>query len=203
MPSGELRPFTPAHVSAGLQLADGRYPTLFSGTSNAAWLLPSMPLPDAEAEEAAAFYGDQFHVFRVELESVFADMSIAYDAVGLRGLHVYLLTAQNEKVAPIQTIIGTELHEEQRSALRAFRRVSYLLFPKSATRLHVPWTGEPLGTTKLVVDGYDTTFYFEWRPVAPDKLPRAPLSELPAVQSSRERVGGASRRTRDFLRRFD
>ena len=202
-PSGEVRPFVPAHVSSGLQLADGRYPTLFSGASNAAWLRADMPLPDAEAEEAAALFGDQFLVFRVELESVFADMSIAYDAVGLRGIHVYALTALDEKVHPAQTIIGSELHEEQRGALRVFRRVSYLLFPKSAARLHVPWTGTPLSVTRLVLEGYDTTFYFEWRPETPDRLPHAPLSELPAVRSGKESIRDAGQKTRGFLRRFD
>ncbi len=162
-----------------------------------------MPLPDAEAEEAAALFGEQFLVFRVALESVFADMSIAYDAVGLRGIQVYALTALDEKIPPVQTIIGSELHEDQRGALRAFRRVSYLLFPKSAAQLHVPWTGTSLGVTRLVLEGYDTTFYFEWRPVTPERLPHAPLSELPAVRSAQDSVRGAGRRTRDFLRRFD
>ncbi len=201
--SGEIRDFIPAQVSAGIQLADGRYPSLFSGACSAAWLHPDMPMPNADAEEVLAAFGPHFLVLRVELESVFADMSIAYDAVGLRGVQPYLLTPQQKRVQPTQIIVGEELSEEQRGALRSFKRSNYLLFPREAARILVPWTGSPLESMRLVLDGFDSVFYFEWRPTTPETLPNAPLGELPAVDAARQQIRSSSRKTREFLHHFD
>ncbi|MEA3365134.1 MAG: hypothetical protein U9Q79_05785, partial [Candidatus Hydrogenedentes bacterium] len=116
-----------------------------------------------------------FFVFECHIESVFRDTSIAYDVVGFRGIDVHLETPEGNKIRPIQTIIGTPVEEEQRGALKLFRRTNIVVFPREAL-----WTGGDtvaIGSrsVRLVLSGHRSVFYFEW--------PEAPQAGVDSVWS--------------------
>lgn len=156
--------FVPAGQVARLQMGDGQYPTLFSATSTAIWVQPVMGPVASDGEEATqstdtvSAMTQHFHVFECSLESMFADRSIAYDAVGLRGVQIHLETPDGKRFPPTQTMMGRDLAESAQGALKIYGRTVLLAFAKDA----VPLTGQ--GTVRLVLEGHNTTFYFEWLP---------------------------------------
>jgi len=107
---GEPIPFQPAHAAAGLRLERGSYPQLFSPSSYALWVGPALlrerravaeaegQVIDPEADTLAPVIDANFIVFECHLESLFSDMSIGYDVVGLRGMDVYLETPAGSRV---------------------------------------------------------------------------------------------------------
>jgi hypothetical protein len=111
-----------------------------------------------------------FVVLECIIESVFADTSIAYDVVNLRQIDAYIETPDGQKVLPMQTLIGP-LEEEQREALRLFRRTNLLVFPRQDVWLHRPLIRQGQSRMRLVLKGYDSRFYFEWLE-APSDEPR-------------------------------
>ena len=88
--AGQEVAFVPSAALSPLHFEQGDYPTLFAGTSYTVWQgsgvasVAHADTPEAAEATAAAVaaLGDNFVVFECHLESVFADMSIAYDVVG-------------------------------------------------------------------------------------------------------------------------
>lgn len=170
----ELPPeFRPQAATSSLQHLEGPYPNLYSPESYAIWVTSDVArlkrerdaandiMVEAPIDEAAAEINARFIVMECHIESVFPDASIAYDAVGFRGVEVYLQTPSGQRIDPVQTIVGG-VQEEQREALRLYRRTNLVVFPKTDV-----WGGERLidpavGKLTLVLQGQGTAFYFDW-----------------------------------------
>jgi hypothetical protein len=134
--------FTPSVSIARLSFDSGSYSDLFAPTSFAIWVDESVTafrqeaaaqagetVTPAENADASKICGD-YVIIECHLDSVFADMSIAYDVVGLRGLNIYLSTPDGRKIPPIQTLIGTPLKQEPRQALVPWPRLQRALFSR-------------------------------------------------------------------------
>jgi len=176
------RGYQPMSYVSSIQLAEGEYADLFSAGSFAVWVgddVADMKY-QKEAQEGAApserlvaqareIRGDYF-VFECHIESVFRDTSIAYDVVGFRGIDLCLETPGGNRIQPVQVIIGTPVEEEQRGALKLFRRTNIVVFPRQDL-----WTGgETLAvgsrSVRLVLSGHSSVFNFEW-----PELPQATM----------------------------
>lgn len=174
-PSAQFQPVT--YVSL-LHHGKGRYPDLYTPDSFAVWVDPEVAAlkmrrdetegnrPDERLKADAAAINGDFIVLECHVRSAFADMSIAYDLVGFRGVDVYLEVGDGPPIRPVQTIIGTPVREQARGALKEFGRTNLVIFP----RVNV-WQGTPLvpsgsRSARLVLEGHESAFYFEW-PEAP------------------------------------
>lgn len=166
--------FRPQSSLSLMHLDEGRYPNLFSPGSYALWVdegvaqaklqkdLQEGIAVNAALAEDAEFIHENYIVFECRLESVFPDASIAYDVVGLRNLDVYLVTPDGTRVRPIQTILGTHADEKSRGALKDFGRTNLLVFPKEDMLSGVPTIQDDASGVRVVVDGFNSAFYFEW-----------------------------------------
>lgn len=206
--------FQPATYIAPIHLEQGRYPDLFTPTSYAVWVGPevaALKRDKAESEgepiapgldAAAADIGANYVVVECHMDSIFADMSVAYDVVGFRGIDVYVRMPDGRKVSPSQKVIGAPIEEEQRQALRLFRRTNLVIFPKRDLRTH-PGRGAATASLELVMEGYGSTFHFEW--------PAAPLTAVPPWTPTSQETAQALRlgftslygKLRQLAHRFD
>jgi hypothetical protein len=167
--------FVPAQTLANLQLADGRYPNLMGSTSTARWIgmgrsmITIVDADDANPSSAMAEpeFVPGFISFTCNLHSAFPDQSIAYDVVGLRGMRVYLMTPDGRKISPAQIRVGEDLKETSQGALKRFERINTVLFSQKEVSLQVKMQAGMSQTLRLVLDGYNSTFYFEWFPRMP------------------------------------
>lgn len=168
------RGYQPMTYVSPIHWEDGGYSDLFGAESYAVWVDSDVaemkyqeeagegdaPSPYLVAE--ARTISRDFFVFECHIESVFSDTSIAYDVVGFRGIDVHLETPDGKEIRPIQTIVGTPVEEEQRGALKLFRRTNIVVFPREDL-----WTGGDtvaIGSraVRLVLTGHNSVFYFEW-----------------------------------------
>lgn len=189
--AGARIPFMPQARHVSINLAKGAYPELYSNASYADWSPPQEGEGTGMAEIVCC------------LESAFSDSSIAYDVVGLRGMQVYLYTDDGRRIAPARTLIGQMLEEEPRGALKAFRRTNRLLFPLEGLTVAAAPPDAPPATLRLVFEGYDSVFYFEWAaqnlvPVRP-----VPFHKSKAAQDVKREVRKARERASEFGHTFD
>lgn len=159
-----MMPFTPQRTMAQVQWVEGRYPDLFHPTSNAIW--GGQDMQAAIGEEGMMLSGP----LKIDLyaASAFADMSIAYDVVGLRGIDVYLEMPNGQKIRPAQVMRGRELEEEQRGALKLFARRNQLHFAMSMSEIMVPVVNGQPAPVQLVLEGYGARFVFRWGGIPPE-----------------------------------
>ncbi|NIA12649.1 MAG: hypothetical protein GWP08_01120 [Nitrospiraceae bacterium] len=167
--------FLPMTFVAPIQVGRGNYPDLFAEDSTAVWvgsdvadLRQAKALEDGDPVSGtlaanAQRVTDNFLVFECDIASVFGDMSIAYDVVGFRGISVYLLTPDGRTVAPIQTVIGTPVREQQQQALKRYSRTNMIVFEKKDLVLGNSTIAPDAPAVRLVLQGYDSVFYFEWQ----------------------------------------
>lgn len=101
------------------------------------------------------------------LESQFPDMSIAYDAVGLKGIQIHLELPDGTTVLPVQKELDSNLTEELVGALRRFGRKLTLYFPRKTFMVDNPAVTPGAGGIRLVMEGHESQFYFEW-PALPE-----------------------------------
>ena len=164
--------FEPSMRSTTLRLQTGRYPNLFTANTAAVWVSEAPIAPAVKGGAVPPVSGDAtmlaanpgLLVVQCTMESAFSDMSIAYDVVGFRGLSVYLQTPDGRQVIPAQTIIGSELTETRRGALKVFRRTNLLVFSRQEAALKIPVVNGEGASTRVVLEGLESTFYFEWFP---------------------------------------
>lgn len=192
--AGQIVGFVPMSAAAALQFKEGAYPALLGGSSKALWLSPDIA-PNAAAPGLLTI--------EITLESAFSDVSIAYDTVGLRGVDVYLLTPGGEKVHPAQSVVGGDLQEEAQGALKRFRRTDQLLFPPAALQVAVPRTPDEDTAMRLVLEGHETVFYFEWIPRLPEVNVPPKLSERDEVKAVRDKSKEAHKRFLKWSHKFD
>ncbi len=170
----EALAFRPESSLSLMHLDEGRYPNLFSPGSYALWVdqgvaqaklqkdLQEGVAADAGLAEDAEFVLENYIVFECRLESIFPDASIAYDVIGLRNMDVYLVTPDSVRVRPIQTVLGTHADEKPQGALREFGRTNLLVFPKEDVLSGAPTIPDDAQGVRLIVDGFNSAFYFEW-----------------------------------------
>lgn len=201
--AGHLIPLVPVSVNAQIHFAEGSYPELYSGESTAVWavgqapkMLPGQAAQATRAQEIAAAPGqappsstplteERFVVFEVRLKSSFSDASIAYDAVGMKGINVYLLPPTGEKIPAGKIDMGRDLEESQQGALKVFARTSRLMFPRDQVKLVVPY-GFNAPSLRLVLEGYGCTFYFEWVAELPMEIGPPPVRQSEEAERARE-----------------
>lgn len=214
-PGGELIPFEPMTPVASLRVERAAYPSLFSPQSYALWVGPEITLQrraeaaaageeiPLEADAIAAMIDENFLVLECHIESLFEDMSISYDVVGFRGIRVYLQTHDGQQVAPVQILPGRELQEQMRGALRVFRRNNLVVFRKADLNLMVPVRQGRGEGPRLVLDGFNSVFYFEWPPDIPDKKRYQRLTVRETAGVAKMGYLEYYGRLADFAHRFD
>lgn len=214
-PGGKLIPFDPATPVASLRVERAAYPSLFSPQSYALWVGPEITLQrraeaaeggeeiSLEADAIAAMIDENFLVLECHMESVFEDMSISYDVVGFRGIRVYLQTHDGQPVMPVQILPGKELQEQMRGALRVFRRNNLVVFRKADLNLTVPVRQGHGEGPRLVLDGFNSIFYFEWPPEIPDKKRYQRLTVRETAGVAKMGYLEYYGRLAEFARRFD
>lgn len=213
-PPASMVPFIPVEYTAQVRLGEGRYPDLISSASHAVWIAPEVRTLKIEAAqmagdpvepelmEAAQIIEDRYVVIECTVVSEFADMSIAYDVVGFRGVRPYMQTADGARIEPVQVEIGTPVREEPRGALKAFSRTNILVFPKfvPATGAATMPAGEPV---RLVLEGFNSVFYFPWLPEPLMDAPPKKLSEDERVIMLKTKFRDVYGNLRQFGRKFD
>ena len=139
---------------------------------------PPEPLPEPGIDKDAKKVADAYIVIECQLETQFADMSVAYDAIRLRGIDVYLETPGGLKVRPVQMRPFGTIKEEPVQALKRFSRTTVMIFPRQDLGAGLPVIGADAPSVKLVLDGHDSKYFFEWPGVpAGQTCPRVPTPE--------------------------
>lgn len=219
-------PFVPQVRQASIRAAEGRYPNLFTGASHAVWnpgqALPARSAAASMGDKEAGASGvasetvmleeamdrdpvparptpvDGGLVIECVLESRFPDMSIAYDAVGLRGMGVHLELPDGQEILPAQKVLDPDLDETQEGALRRYRRTLTLHFPRGRFLVENPAANPAARGIRLVLTGHNSIFYFEW-PATPDTTVE---TEARADHQLRERVRTRYNATKDAAKRI-
>jgi hypothetical protein len=190
-------PFISAQFVAQPTLGPGsRYSDLLSPDSYAIWLTDEVAKIKLESESAddatpakmnelvsiTEQLNEKFLIFEVHVVSAFPDASIAYDVTGFRHVDVSLAGEGGSTYAPLQVIIGP-LEREEQGALKKFRRVNLVIFPRCDL-----FTGQPLFDSRtaafsLVISGYKTAYLFSWANIG--DAPREAVSdeELQAIRA--------------------
>jgi hypothetical protein len=132
---------------------------------------------DPKIDAAVKRLTENYLILECHMASVFPDMSIAYDVVGLRGIGIHLLTPDGRKITPIQVVVAGTAQEERQEALRKFTRINLVLFQKRDL-----WVGKPVvalraPSVRLVLEGYGSLFRFEWPNALPPSKPWIPNQE--------------------------
>ncbi|NUM55030.1 MAG: hypothetical protein HUU46_15390 [Candidatus Hydrogenedentes bacterium] len=181
--------FVPAWNVSTVQTAEGRYPDLFSGGCRAIWIDsaiagmkreigPAMPMPEPGIDDDAKKVTDAYIVIECQLETQFADMSVAYDAIRLRGIDVYLETPAGGRIRPMQMRPYGTVKEEPVQALKRFTRTTVMIFPRQDLGAALPVVGADVPAVKLVLDGHDSKYFFEWPGIPLGQTgPRMPTPE--------------------------
>lgn len=200
---GDLVAFEPMNTRSSLHLSDGRYPSLFSSASHAEWITPAAAQQRAAAGRPAVPVSPSFIVIECDLQSSFSDTSIAYDVVGLRGIHAYLYTPDGRKIPAAQRVVGSDLDEQSVGALKSFGRTNMLVFPRDNLYVPVPSAGQMPASLRVVLEGYDSTFYFEWFPQTPAATKPPRLQDRESTQAAKDAAKSAGQKTKRFLHNFD
>lgn len=180
--------FVPRSHRAVIQSGEGRYPNLFTTASYAIWgaeapapASVAIPRGDEDPADAAMNTGlDSVPIpsdialvrsggitITCHLESEFPDRSIAYDAVGLRGMAIHLELSDGTQIQPAQKTLDANLVEVPVGALRRYGRKLTLYFPDRQLMVENPAVNPRATGIRLVVNGVESKFYFEW-PATPD-----------------------------------
>ncbi len=181
--------FFPATFISGIQLEKGPYPELFSPDSYAVWLgsdvtrlrraksLEQGEKIDPKLDAAAARVQENYLVFECRLVSMLPDMSIAYDVVGLRGITACLVAPDGRKISPTQIVIGSSASDEPQGALRKFARTNLIIFQKKDLWSDKAAIDIEAPSARLVLEGFGTTFRFEWATALAPHEPWIPNQE--------------------------
>jgi len=181
--------FEPAWHMSVVQAAQGRYPDLFGSGSRAIWIdgaaaelkrqsSAAVAHPEPGIDEDARLVTEAYIVIECQLETQFADMSIAYDAVRLRGIDVYIETPDGMRIRPIQMRPFGRLEEEQVQAIKRFSRTMVMIFPRQDLGAGLPVLSSATPAVRLVLDGHDSKYFFEWPGIPAGQTgPRMPTPE--------------------------
>ena len=182
--------FAPARYVARPTLGLGsRYGNLLSPDTYAIWFTDEVAEVKLESDVAggttpgdseellrmAKQLNEKYLILECHIVSAFPDSSIAYDITSFRHADVFLLDDGGTKYEPLQLIIGS-LERESQEALKKFRRVNLLVFPKYDLFTGKPVIDSETPEVSLVISGYNTNYFFSWSNLS--TAPRQPDSEL-------------------------
>ena len=165
--------FEPGWSVSPIQMGEGRYPDLLAGACRGVWVdstvtemkrasAPPVDLVPPHLDEDARALTDAFIVIECHLVSEFGDMSVAYDTVRLRGIDVYLETPDGTRVRPIQSRSFVTVKEEPLGALKRFSLTTVVIFPRQDLVAGTPSISAAAPSARLVLEGHDSTCFFEW-----------------------------------------
>lgn len=138
------------------------------------------------------------------LESAFSDMSIAYDAVSLRGIQFHLEYPDGTQVLPVQKTLDSELSEEPMGALRRYGRKLTLHFPGRQILVDNPAVVSNPKGVRLVLNGHGSEFFFEWRPRPDTRATAKPARwDEDALRMTRAFAQDATARIKRIAHEFD
>lgn len=192
--------FAPSNPGSGLHLDKGRYPDLFAPGSTARWVDGN---GGSRADAMASALGKEYVVIECRLESAFSDMSKAYEAVGMRGIDVVLLSPTGAKLRPVKKLIGEELEESAEGALRRFSRTNILVFDRGPLNATVSGNPQEPPEARLVLSGYGSTFYFAWHSLVPAPAAEKHPEFRTNMRKARARLEGVPEGFMRLSHRFD
>ena len=138
---------------------------------------PAVPLPDPGIDDDAKRVTDAYIVIECQLESQFGDMSIAYEAIGC-AVSTSISKQRGHEVRPIQMRPYGSVKEEPVQALKRFSRTTVMIFPRQDLGAGLPVIGADAASVRLVLDGHDSKYFFEWPGVPLGETgPRMPTAE--------------------------
>lgn len=184
--------FEPAWAVSPIQHGEGRYGDLFSGASRAVWntievaamkreASPAPSLAPPRIDEDARALTEAFIVIECHLVSEFSDMSVAYDVTRLRGIQAYLMTPDGTRLDPIQIRSFGSVAETQSDALKRFSLTTVAIFPRQDLLIGMPALSAQSESARLVLEGHDSTYYFEWAGMTPETAGLRPPTQEEAV----------------------
>jgi hypothetical protein len=175
--TGSAGPFVPSSYIARPTLSAGsQYPNLLSPESYTIWFTDEVAEVKVELEKAegkapadseellriAKQLNGKYLILECHVVSAFPDSSIAYDITSFRHAEAFLMDDAGNKCEPLQVIIGS-LERGNKGALREFRRVNLLVFPKNDLITGEPIINSHLRNISLAISGYKTTYFFSWK----------------------------------------
>ena len=196
-------PFAPVRSGAPIQWESGPYSTLFSSGSWAAWVGPDSDAASPAWAAALTLPPDRFALLECRLISSFADQSMAYDAVGLRGVEVWLETPDGRHILPVQVIRDGHLDEQLQGALRVFARRSLLVFPREEIYFVVNRDTGPMQEMRLCLQAAQTLFSCRWSGETPVVNTPVPLKEHPATQTVHQKLRQLWDKSGELSHQFD
>lgn len=168
-------PFRPTTSIAKPQIAqDAQYPNLMSGSSYMIWVsddVVNIKLAQETAElnndledEVGAvadtqMVNDNFLVFELHIKSAFGDPSVAKDFT--RNVSLFLADDAGRRVSPLQIYVG-KASESRLEVQKEFSRTIIVLFPRYDIITGNPTVGPNAPGMRVYLEGYDTTYMFEW-----------------------------------------
>lgn len=187
--------FIPANFVSRVAYEKGQYKNLLSPKTYALWVDQNISdiklayeqqqgnnsLIDDELIGNAAFISAHYIVIECHIESTLPDASVAYDISSLRNLGIYLQASSGAKIYPVHQIIASPAQETRRGTLKQFNRRNFVIFAKEdiiSGQSVIPIDTRHL---RLYIEGYSTTFYFEWIPQEPvvlDTSEEAPPQDI-------------------------
>ena len=173
--------FIPANFIARVVYEKGKYESLLSPKTHAIWVDSTISeiklafekqqgnnsLVDDELIGDAAFISANYIVIECHIETTLPDASVAYDVSSLRNLNIYLQTSSGSNIYPLQHVIASPVKEKQIGTLKQFNRQNFLVFAKEDIISGQPTIPVDVRQIRLYIEGYGTTFYFEWKPQEP------------------------------------
>ena len=86
---------------------------------------------------------------------------------------------------------------------KSFARKNTLIFPATPLVFETPEPGAAPPTLRLVLEGYDSVYYFEWFSWLPDYAKEPVVSIKDTKRSVKEGYKDSKRRFLDFSHKFD
>lgn len=175
--------FVPTTFISTIHRGETRYANLYSPDSFALWVSSEVAdlkreksmsegiELDPDLDRAARYITDQYLIFECHLKSAFPDASIAYDVVGLRNVVLYLETPDGRKIRPIQRIMDAHSEQDNEGALQVFERSNIVVFEKADIITGSPAIEGDATGVRLVAEGFNSFFYFEWIAMPPEPQP--------------------------------
>jgi len=170
--------FIPANFISRVVYEKGKYKNLLSPRTHAIWVDKNiseikLAFENQQAQHSpidedlisdAAFISENYIVIECHIETTLPDASVAYDVSSLRNLNIYLQPSGASNFYPLQQVIASPAEEKQVGALKQFNRQNFLVFAKEDLISGQPTIPVDVSQMRLYIEGYGTTFYFEWKP---------------------------------------
>jgi hypothetical protein len=164
--------FYVASTKSNIAFESGRYANLYNMDSYAVW--NDAPTREDPVVPAQLIDGATIKVSTAEpivvdcfIGSKFSDSSIAFDAVKLRNLEVFIEIEGENKLLPSGIELISDTDEKQVGALRQYRRHVRVTFPGRDVQTGDPVLHRDVKEIRLVFFGFHSKYAFEWQNASP------------------------------------